>query len=125
MAWTVDNNLRNRLAGSAALNAAISSGTLEIRTSGGTTLLSTHNVGTVTVDNNVVTVPFNSAAVAGGVSNQDAAVARIRASGGDLLLSGTVGSQSGDVPFDDATGWNAGDTVNPGTATITLTVSAS
>jgi hypothetical protein len=122
MTWTVNDNVRDRLAGSHSLQTALGSGKLRIYTSSDA-LLSEHDIGTVTVNDNVLTVPFNSSTVVADRSNQTATKAEIRASNADvLLLTDDVGTTGADIPFNTATGWNSGDTVAPGNATITLTV---
>jgi len=122
MTWTVDNNLRNRLAGTGSLQASFTGGQLRILNASDT-LLSSHTIGTVTVTANEVTVPFTSDTVEAGVSGQEATKAVIWASNDDLLLStDNVGTTGADIPFNQTTGGNAGDTVDPGGATVTLTV---
>lgn len=123
MTWTVTNTLRDHLAGGGSLQSAMNGGSLRIYNSGAT-LLSSHAVGTTSVTTNVVTVPFNNATVAAGVSNQTANNAEIRNSSAAVLLStNNVGTTGADIAFNQVTGWNAGDTVDPGDASITLTVS--
>jgi len=122
MTWTVDNNLRNRLAGTGSLQASFTGGQLRILNASDA-LLSSHTIGTVTVTANEVTVPFNSNTVVADISNQEATKAVIWASNDDLLLStDDVGTTGADIPFNQVTGWNTGDTVDPGDATVTLTV---
>jgi hypothetical protein len=124
MAWTASTALRNHLAGSGSLQTAANGGTLRIYNAS-ETLLSQHNIGTVTTTANVVTVPFNTATVQAGISNQTATNAKIfNSSSEELLASNNVGTGGADVPFNQTTGWNAGDTVAPGNASITVTVSA-
>jgi hypothetical protein len=91
----------------------------------GETLLSQHSVGTTSVSNNQVTVPFNSSTVEALIDNETANNATIRNSGGAvLLITNSVGIGGADIAFNQVTGWSAGDTVSPGNATITVTVSA-
>jgi hypothetical protein len=127
MAWTTTETLRNHLAGGGSLQTAINGGTLRIYNDpfGSGTLLSQHNVGTTSVSTNQVTVPFNSSTVQAGIDNQTATNAEIRnSSNAVLLITNNVGTGGADIAFNQNTGWSAGDTVSPGNATITLTVSA-
>lgn len=122
MAWTVTNALRDHLAGGGSLQSSMNGGSLRIYNSSAT-LLSSHTVGTTAVTANVVTVPFGSSTVEAGVSNQTADNAEILNSSSVVLLStNDVGTAGADIPFNQVTGWNAGDTVDPGDADITLTV---
>ena len=124
MAWTTTETLRNHLAGGGSLQDAIDGGTLRIFNSTETPL-SQHSVGTTSVSTNQVTVPFNSSTVVALIDNQTADRATINNSGGTALLStNNVGTGGADISFNQVTNWNAGDTVAPGNATITVTVSA-
>jgi hypothetical protein len=124
MAWTTTETLRNHLAGGGSLQSAINGGTLRIFNIG-ETLLSQHSVGTTSTSTNQVTVPFNTSTVQAGITSQTANNATINNSGGAaLLITNNVGTGGSDISFNQVTGWNAGDTVSPGNATITVTVTA-
>jgi len=128
MAWTTTEALRDHLAGGGSLQSAINGGTLRIFNNpfGSGTLLSQHSVGTTGVSDNQVTVPFNSSTVQAGIDNQTATNATINNSdGAALLITNNVGTGGSDISFNQVTGWTAGDTVSPGNATITVTVTAS
>ena len=123
MTWTVNNNLRDHAAGVGSVESAMSGGVLKIYDASDV-LLSEHSIGTVSTTANVVTVPFNVSTVEAGVTGLTATKAAIEDSGGSILLStDNVGLAGADIPFNDNTGWNAGDSVAPGSATITLTMS--
>lgn len=120
MAWTVQNALRDHLAGAGSLQAALSGGSLRFFDAGAN-LLSSHQIGTVATVNNVLTVPFQSGAVGAGVAGADAATAQILNSASAVILSSNnVGV---DIPFpgDGHLDWNEDDVIKPGNATLTLT----
>jgi hypothetical protein len=122
MTWTVNNNLRDHIAGVGSVESAMSGGVLKIYDALAV-LLSENSIGTVSTADNVVTVPFNVSTVEVGVVNLTATNATIENSLGAILLStDNVGLVGSDIPFNDNTGWNAGDSVAPGSATLTLAV---
>ena len=124
MTWTVNNNLRNNMADGADLDASLTGGSIEFYNAGATLLASCAIASVVTTANSVV-VTFSSGTVEVGISAQTATNAKLFSSGAaELLSTNDVGTSGNDITFDDNTGWNDGDTVSPGTATITLTVSA-
>jgi hypothetical protein len=122
MTWTATTALRDHLAGEGSLEAAATGGTLKIY-SALDVLLSQHSVGTVSTTANVVTVPFNPTTVEIGVVSLTATKATLENAATAVLLStDDVGLVGADIPFNDNTGWNAGDSVAPGSATLTLAV---
>jgi len=122
MTWTATTDLRDYLAGTGSLDAAATGGILKIY-SALDVLLSQHSVGTVSTTANVVTVPFNVSTVEVGVVSLTATKATLESAAADVLLStDNVGLVGADIPFNDNTGWNAGDSVAPGSATLTLAV---
>lgn len=122
MTWTVNNNLRNFLAGGGSLEDAFNGGDMVISSSVPTALVTCEVAGS-SADTNVVTVTFATGIINNGVSNATAVSAVIRNSNEDVLLStDNVGTTGADVPFNDNTGWNEGGTVAPGAATIPLSL---
>ncbi|REK56682.1 MAG: hypothetical protein DWQ49_09940 [Bacteroidetes bacterium] len=124
MTWTVNNNLRDAVAGSQSVDAALTGGDIQFRNAADG-LLVTCPITSVNTVNNVLTVSFTATVIGAGIVNQTADDAIIRNSGGsELLHTDSVGITTEDITFDQVTNWNTGDTVAPGNATITFTLSA-
>ncbi|HHS83549.1 MAG TPA: hypothetical protein ENK38_01290 [Gammaproteobacteria bacterium] len=122
MVWSVDNNLEVDLAAQVA--TAFANGSVQFYDGVGA-LLATCPIASATPDGsgNVVLV-FTSAAVVAGIANASVASATFFKSNGttSLLSTNSVGTTPGnDINFDSGTGWNAGDSIQPGNVTLNLT----
>ena len=130
MTWTVSTYLRNQLAEGSDLDTMLTGGELVITDNASPLAeLVSNAIASAVTTANAVAVTFSAGTVNSGISNQDGANAFIydSASPRNLLLSTnsvTATAGGGDITFDDNTGWNDGDTVTAGVATITVTVTA-
>jgi flagellar hook assembly protein FlgD len=120
----VQTGLMIHLAETGDAQSAFLNGYLRIYNASYVTLLSEHLISAAAGGaDGTVDLTIDAATVEAGVSAQDAVAARIYASNGSTMLIGamTAGVGSGDIRFDDNTGWNADDNVAPGAITVDLT----
>lgn len=122
---TVETAFKVHIAETGDAQSALLNGTLRIYNAAYALELATCLISAVTANGDgTLTLTVDADTVNAAVTNQTAALARIYNQAGTMLLGAfTVGvtGVSGDIRFDAVTGWNTGDSVDPGNITVSFT----